>query len=114
MTKLASLIVSLLITVFGYAAHADNHAEPEIPVGVVYILDVHDAQAFLGSMTKYWDSETGKKNRGYAILRQVISGGESSASHTVAVVYPSYAAWDEANAINANSEDAAMFGAEIQ
>ena len=114
MTKLASLIVSLLITTFGYTAHADDHAEAEMPVGVVYSLDVHDAQAFVGSMTKYWDSKTGDKNPGYAILRQVISGGESSASHTVAVVYPSYAAWDKANVINANSKDAATFGAEIQ
>ena len=56
MIKLGGLIASLLITTFGYTAHADDYVEAEMPVGVVYSLDVHDAQAFLGSMTKYWDS----------------------------------------------------------
>ena len=114
MERFTALIISLLITFSVGAVQADDHDETGMPVGIVYSLEVHDPKAFIASMTKYWNSETGQKNPGYAIVRQIVSGGESSASHTVAVVYPSYAAWDKSNAINANSEQLAIFAAETR
>ena len=82
-----------------------------MPVEIVYSLEVHDPRAFIASMTKCWNSETGQKTPGYAIVSQIVSGGESYAPHTIAVVYPSYSAWDRSNAINANSEQLAIFAA---
>ena len=49
----------------------------------------------------------------FAILRQVVAAGESPATHSVAVVYPSFEALDTAFAINAQSEDWSAFLGEI-
>lgn len=109
-TALLSLALSISTTFF---AVADDHAASYKPVGMVYGLDVSDPQAFAAAMSKYWSSPTGTQNPGVAILRQAVAAGESTISHVVSVVYPSYQAMDAAFAINARSEDAAMFQSEV-
>ena len=112
MKTLISILASMALALGAAFTHADDHAAPSAPVGVVYGLDVSDPQAFAAALTKYWGSPTGEKNPGIAILRQVVAGGESPISHVVSVVYPSYEAMDAALAINAQSEDAAIFQSE--
>ena len=55
MERFTALIISLLITFSVGAVQADDHDETGMPVGVVYSLEVHDPQAFIASMAKYWD-----------------------------------------------------------
>ena len=105
MKTLISILASMALALGATFAHADDHAAPSAPVGMVYGLDVSDPAAFAGAMGKYWSSPTGEQNPGVAILRQVVAGGESPISHIVSVVYPSYEAMDAAFAINAQSED---------
>ena len=112
--KLLILLISVAFSTGTFTAVADDHGQTNLPVGVVYSLDVSDPAAFVASMSKYWDSKTGKSNPGYAILRQVVAGGENPATHTVALVFGSYADMDKATALNATSADAATFAAEVQ
>jgi len=111
--KFLILLISAALSIGALTAVADGHGQASPPVGVVYSLDVSDPAAFVASMSKYWDSETGKNNPGYAILRQVVAGGENPATHTVALVFGSYADMDKATALNATSADAATFSAEV-
>ena len=113
MKTLISILASMALALGATFAHADDHAAPSAPVGMVYGLDVSDPAAFAAAMGKYWSSPTGEQNPGVAILRQVVAGGESPISHIVSVVYPSYEAMDAAFAINAQSEDAATFQREV-
>ena len=113
MKTLISILASMALALGATFAHADDHAAPSAPVGMVYGLDVSDPQAFATAMGKYWSSETGKKLPGIAILRQVVAAGESPISHTVAVVHPHYDAMDGAFAMNAVSEDWAAFLSEV-
>ena len=113
MKVFTSVILSMILAVTATLTHADNHAAASNPVGMVYGLDVADPAAFAAAMSKYWGSETGEKIPGVAILRQVVAAGESSISHTVAVVHPSYDAMDASFAMNAMSEDWATFLGEV-
>ena len=113
MKKFLILLISAAFSMGALTAVADDHGQASPPVGVVYSLDVNDPASFVASMSKYWDSETGKNNPGYAILRQVVAGGENPATHTVALVFGSYADMDKATALNATSADAAAFAAEV-
>jgi hypothetical protein len=110
-------IKALLLGLFMVAplvATAGHHEEAApSTVGVAYSFNVSDPQAFVGAMTKYWNSSTGKKNPGFATLRQVVAGGENPATHTIAVSYPSYSAMDAAMKLNAGSSDAADLYAAI-
>jgi hypothetical protein len=106
-------IKALLLGLFMVAplVSTAGHHEDAVPptVGVAYDFNVSDPQAVVGAMTKYWNSPTGKKNPGFATLRQVVAGGENPATHTIAVSYPSYSAMDAAIKLNAESSDAADF-----
>ena len=114
MNKIKALLIAVLTTV-SLSAVAGHHEEAApSSVGVAYSLNVSDPAAVVSAMTKYWNSPTGKKNPGVAVLRQVIAGGDNPATHTIAVSYPSYAAMDEAMAVNAGSSDAQAFGAAMQ
>ena len=93
MKTLISILASMALALGAAFTHADDHAAPSAPVGMVYGLDVSDPQAFAAAMTKYWGSPTGEKNPGIAILRQVVAGGESPISHVVSVVYPPTRQW---------------------
>ena len=95
-----------LATLWSLNATAGHHEENgQSVVGVAYSMNVNDPQAVVAAMMTYCTSPTGNKNKGYAALRQVIAGGENPATHIIAVAYPSY----EAMALNATSEDAAIF-----
>jgi hypothetical protein len=111
--KFLMILISAAFSMSAVTAVADDHSQASLPVGVVYSLDVSDPASFVASMSKYWDSKTGKSNPGYAILRQVIAGGENPATHTVALVFGSYADMDKATAVNATSAEAAAFAAEV-
>lgn len=113
MKRIMFLLFSAALLTGTAATFADNHGPTGPQVGIVYSLDVSDPGAFAASMQKYWNSETGKKNPGYAVLRQVVAGGENPATHTVAVVFGSYAEMDSATALNATSPDAAVFATEV-
>ena len=109
MKKIKILSIALL-AIFSVNINAGHHEESsQTAVGVVYSMTVTDPQAVVKAMTIYWNSPTGKKNKGVATLRQVVAGGENPATHTIAVSYPSYKAMDEAMELNANSSDAAAF-----
>ena len=110
--RLITTALSLLSLSVG--SLADDHVKEATPVGAVYWLKVTNPDSFVSSLEKYWTSETGKANPGYAIVREVLSAGDSDATHSVAVVYPSYEAWDESNALNAKSDAAAAFQREVQ
>ena len=71
------LLISTTFLMGAVNAVAQNQGAASLPVGVVYSLNVTDPAAFVSSLSKYWDSETGKKNPGYAMLRQVVAGGEN-------------------------------------
>ena len=45
--------------------------EEATPVGAVYWLKVTNPNSFVSSLEKYWTSETGQANPGYAIVREV-------------------------------------------
>ena len=109
MKKIKILSIALL-AIFSVNINAGHHEESsQTAVGVAYSMTVTDPQAVVKAMTTYWNSPTGKKNKGVATLRQVVAGGENPATHTIAVSYPSYKAMDEAMELNANSSDAAAF-----
>ena len=112
--KFKAFLMTLLLTapLFATAGHHEEGAPSS--VGVAYSFNVSDPQAVVTAMNTYWNSPTGKKNPGVAVLRQVIAGGENPATHTIAVSYPSYAAMDEAMALNANSTDAQSFYSAMQ
>ena len=111
---LRRITTALFLFLLSVGSFADDHMTEATPVGAVYWLEVNDPESFVTSLKKYWTSETGQANPGYAIVREVLSAGESDATHTVAVVYPSYDAWDEGNALNSKSEAAAAFQREVQ
>ena len=113
MKKLLMLLISTTFLMGAVNAVAQNQGAASLPVGVVYSLNVTDPAAFVSSLSKYWDSETGKKNPGYAMLRQVVAGGENQTTHTVALTFDSYADMDKATALNATSADAAAFASEV-
>ena len=113
MKKLINILVVLAFALGVNITVADNHATPSSPVGMVYGVNVSDPQAFASAMGKYWNSPTGKKIPGIAILRQVVAAGESPISHMVSVLHPSYEAMDAAFAMNAVSEDWATLLTEI-
>ena len=113
MKAVFNFLAALPLVLLASVSHADNHAAPSKPVGMAYAMEVSDPSAFVSAMSKYWSSPTGKQLPGFAILRQVVAAGESSATHSVAVVYPSYEALDTAFAINAQSEDWSAFLGEI-
>ncbi len=109
MKKIKILSIALL-AIFSINANAGHHEESsQTAVGVAYSMTVTDPQAVVQAMTAYWNSPTGKKNKGVATLRQVVAGGENPATHTIAVSYPSYEAMDDVMELNANSPDAAAF-----
>ena len=111
---LRHITTALFLLSLSVGSFADDHGEEATPVGAVYWLKVTNPNSFVSSLEKYWTSETGQANPGYAIVREVLSAGESDATHSVAVVYPSYEAWDESNALNSKSEAAAAFQREVQ
>ncbi len=109
MRRTKILALTLLATWPFYINGAHHEENALSAVGVSYSLAVDDPQAVLQAMEAYWTSPTGEKNKGYATLRQIIAGGESTATHIIAVAYPSYKAMDEAIALNSTSADAAVF-----
>ena len=113
MRTLTTLLSVMVLAFTGMLAQADDHAAPTQPVGMVYGMDVSDPPAFAAAMAKYWDSPTGKKSSGIAILRQVVAAGESTISHMVSVAHPSYDNMDASFAMNAASADCASFLSEV-
>ena len=113
MRTLTTLLSVTVLVFTGMLAHADDHAAPTQPGGMVYGMDVSDPAAFAAAMTKYWNSPTGKQSPGIAILRQVVAAGESSISHLVSVAHPSYDGMDASFALNAASADWAAFLSEV-
>ena len=61
MKKLLMLLISTTFLMGAVNAVAQNQGAA-IAVGVVYSLNVTDPAAFVSSLSKYWDSETGKES----------------------------------------------------
>ena len=53
MKTLISILASMALALGATFAHADDHAAPSPPVGMVYGLDLSDPQAFAAAMGKY-------------------------------------------------------------
>ena len=63
MKTLISILASMALALGATFAHADDHAAPSAPVGMVGGLDVSDPQAFATAMGKYWSSRPAKNYR---------------------------------------------------
>ena len=113
MKKILLTFVSAILTItFTAAAFAAHHLPFEY--GQLYTLKVSDPAALLAAMQKFRNSPIGKQNPSGVSLSQFIANGESDATHSISVTYPTAAAMDASRKMNAGSPEVAEVGKVFQ
>jgi hypothetical protein len=111
--KILLTFVSAILTIsFTAAAFAAHHLPFEY--GQMYTLKVSDPAALLAAMQKFRNSPIGKQNPSGVSLNQFIANGESDATHSISVTYPTAAAMDASRKMNAGSPEVAEVGKVFQ
>ena len=103
LTVLLSLALSPLTLI------ADHHASTTANYGMADQFAVTNPAAVVGSMQTFMNSETGKNRQVGVSLVQIISNGESKATHQINVFYPSLDEIERNSARNAQSVDWARY-----
>ena len=97
-----SRIFSTFLLTLGFAlSSASLHAQ----IALGFDIEVSDPARLVAAMDKYTESQTGASIPATAILSQYIANGTSTATHNLAVLYPSVEGMDEAFLRNALSAD---------
>lgn len=102
---LLTFLSAILTVTFTTAAFAAHHLP--FDYAQMYTLKVSDPAALLGAMQKYRNSPIGKQNPSGVSLNQFTANGESDATHSIVVTYPTAAAMDASRGMNANSSELA-------
>ena len=82
-----------------------SSASSNAQIALGFDIEVTDPSRLLAAMDKYTESETSNSIPATAILSQYVANGNSSATHNLAVFYPSVEGMDEAFLKNALSAD---------
>ena len=94
--------LSVFILTLGIAvSSAISHAQ----IALGFDIEVSDPVGLISAMDKYTESQTGSAIPATVILSQYVANGTSSATHNLAVFYPSVEGMDEAFLRNALSAD---------
>ena len=96
MIKIFKKIAMICALTISYLAIADDHAREitSTVYGQGIQLKVTDPAAMAAALTKFRNSETGKKYPGTMLLNQMIAGGESEITHQLITFFPSAASMD--------------------
>lgn len=95
-------IFSTFLLTLGVAV---NSASINAQIALGFDIEVSDPARLVAAMDKYTESQTGTSIPATAILSQYVANGTSTATHNLAVFYPSVTDMDEAFLRNALSAD---------
>jgi hypothetical protein len=105
MKKLLGTVAACAFALSAASLHADDHeqAPSVLAYGQAYILNASDPAGVVSAITNYRNSADGAKSPASVSLSQVVGGGIPGTTHTILVSFPSGAAMDEGNRLNADS-----------